>query len=112
MWVLVQPPCSAAWPNLTATFIRSHANTTVTPLHPQPLEDGIKSLCATLPDEIFLLGILLLEPCISLTYAWKTNKYTNVSALHCHLQGGFLVPSERCSFEKQSIEYCGWACCV
>jgi hypothetical protein len=32
-----------------------------------------------LPDEIFLLGILLLEPCISLTYAWKTNKYTNYS---------------------------------
>jgi hypothetical protein len=27
----------------------------------------------------FLLGILLLEPCISLTYAWKTNKYTNYS---------------------------------
>jgi hypothetical protein len=25
----------------------------------------------------FLLGILLLEPCISLIYAWKTNKYTN-----------------------------------
>jgi hypothetical protein len=24
-----------------------------------------------------LLGILLLEPCISLIYAWKTNKYTN-----------------------------------
>jgi hypothetical protein len=27
----------------------------------------------------FLLGILLLEPCISLIYAWKTNKYTNYS---------------------------------
>jgi hypothetical protein len=25
----------------------------------------------------FLLRILLLEPCISLIYAWKTNKYTN-----------------------------------
>jgi hypothetical protein len=25
----------------------------------------------------FLLGILLLEPCISLIYAWKANKYTN-----------------------------------
>jgi hypothetical protein len=22
------------------------------------------------------------------------------------------VPSERCSIEEQSIEYCGWACCV
>jgi hypothetical protein len=27
----------------------------------------------------FLLGILLLKPCISLIYAWKTNKYTNYS---------------------------------
>src|SRR5215510_1257269 len=31
----------------------------------------------------------------------------HVSALHCHLQGAFLVPSERCSIEEQSIEYCG-----
>jgi hypothetical protein len=30
-------------------------------------------------DEIFLLGILHLEPCISLIYARKTNKYTNYS---------------------------------
>jgi hypothetical protein len=22
------------------------------------------------------------------------------------------VPSERCSTEEQSIEYCGWVCCV
>jgi hypothetical protein len=22
------------------------------------------------------------------------------------------VPSERCSIEEQSIEYCGWACCI
>jgi hypothetical protein len=27
----------------------------------------------------FLLGSLLLEPCISLIYALKTNKYTNYS---------------------------------
>jgi hypothetical protein len=32
----------------------------------------------------------------------------HVSALHCHHQGPFLVPSERCSIEEQSIEYCGW----
>src|SRR5215469_12135170 len=36
----------------------------------------------------------------------------HVSALHCHPQGGFLVPSERCSIEKQSIEYCGWVWCM
>jgi hypothetical protein len=55
-----------------------------------------------------------------------TNKYTNysfsllimygsflhVSSLHCHLQGAFLVPSERSSLEEQSTEYCGWERCV
>jgi hypothetical protein len=35
-------------------------------------------------------------------------KTLHVSALHCHPQGAFLVPSERCSIE-QSIEHCGWA---
>jgi hypothetical protein len=25
-------------------------------------------------------------------------------------QGAFLVPSERCSTEEPSTEYCGWAC--
>src|SRR5215469_14584563 len=30
----------------------------------------------------------------------------HVSALYCHLQGAFLVPSERCSIYKQSIQYC------
>jgi hypothetical protein len=34
-----------------------------------PFNAGIKSLRLTLPDENFLLGILLLEPCISLIYA-------------------------------------------
>jgi hypothetical protein len=34
-----------------------------------PFNAGIKSLRAALPGEIFLLGILLLEPCISLIYA-------------------------------------------
>src|SRR5215469_2012165 len=28
----------------------------------------------------------------------------HVSALHCHLQGAFVVPSERCSIEEQSNE--------
>jgi hypothetical protein len=36
----------------------------------------------------------------------------HVSALHCLVQGTFLVPSERCSIEEQSIEYCVWACCA
>jgi hypothetical protein len=28
---------------------------------------------------IFLLGILFLEPCVSLIYAWKSNKRNNYS---------------------------------
>jgi hypothetical protein len=31
----------------------------------------------------------------------------HVSELQCHLQEAFLGPSERCSIEEQSIEYCG-----
>src|SRR5215510_1868836 len=45
----------------------------------------------------------------SVYYVWYL---LHVSALHCHLQGAFLVPSERCSIEEQSIEYCGWASCI
>src|SRR5215475_2310010 len=41
-----------------------------------------------------------------INYVWQL---LHVSALHCHLQGSFLVPSERCSIEEQPIEYCG--CC-
>jgi hypothetical protein len=44
-----------------------------------------------------------------INYVWYL---LHVSALHCHPQGAFLVLSERCSIEEQSIEYCGWACCV
>src|SRR5215469_7642524 len=38
-----------------------------------------------------------------INYVWQ---FLHVSALHCHLQGAFVVPSERCSIEEQSIEYC------
>src|SRR5215510_8954722 len=44
-----------------------------------------------------------------INYVWWV---LHVSALHCHLQGAFLVTSEKCSIEEQSIEYCGWACVV
>jgi hypothetical protein len=44
-----------------------------------------------------------------INYVWYI---LHVSALHCHLQGALLVPSERCSFEEQSIEYCVWVFCV
>jgi hypothetical protein len=40
-----------------------------------------------------------------INYVWQL---LHVSALHYHLQGAFLVLSERCSIEEQSIEYCGW----
>jgi hypothetical protein len=44
-----------------------------------------------------------------INYVWQL---LHVSTLHCHSQGAFLVPSDRCSIEEQSIEYCGWACYV
>src|SRR5215475_4443453 len=44
-----------------------------------------------------------------INYVWQL---LHVSALHCHLQGAFLVPCERCSIQEQSIEFCGWGCCV
>jgi hypothetical protein len=34
----------------------------------------------------------------SIYYVWEL---LHVSALHFHLQGAFLVPSERCSIEEQ-----------
>src|SRR5215475_12362699 len=37
-----------------------------------------------------------------INYVWYL---LHVLALHCHLQGGFLMPSERCSIEKQSREF-------
>src|SRR5215469_11182855 len=37
-----------------------------------------------------------------INYVWQL---LHVSALHCHLQGAFVVPSERCSIEEQSIEF-------
>src|SRR5215475_6348025 len=39
-----------------------------------------------------------------INYVWW---FLHVSALHYHLQGAFLVSSERCSIEEQSLEYCG-----
>src|SRR5215510_14370489 len=39
-----------------------------------------------------------------INYVWQL---LHVSTLYCHLQGAFLVPSERCLIEEQSIEYCG-----
>src|SRR5215510_13875772 len=44
-----------------------------------------------------------------INYVWYL---LHVSALHYHPQGVFLVPSDICSIEEQSIEYCGWACCL
>jgi hypothetical protein len=98
----------------TAVFVTRSVN--LNAVNPWTLESNPSTArCVTR----YLPGILLLEPSISLIYAWKTNKYTNyslslliiyllhVSALNCHLQGAFLVPSERCSIEEQSIEYCG-----
>jgi hypothetical protein len=45
------------------------------------LNAAIKSVRATLPDEIFLLGILLLEPCVSLIYS-MLEKATDAPVIH------------------------------
>jgi hypothetical protein len=44
-----------------------------------------------------------------INYVWYL---LHVSALHCHFQEAFVVPSESYSIEEQSVEYCRWACCV
>jgi hypothetical protein len=40
-----------------------------------------------------------------INYVWYL---LHVSALNCHPQGAFVVPSERSSVEEHSITYCGW----
>jgi hypothetical protein len=64
----------------------------------------------------FTVNFASLEPCISFIYAWKTNRYTklfiqfinyvwyllHVSALHCHLQGAYLGPTQTCTIEQLS----------
>jgi hypothetical protein len=52
------------------TLVRVHR---VNPLAPELNPSAQRCLTR------FLLGIFLLESCISLIYAWKTNKYTNYS---------------------------------
>jgi hypothetical protein len=37
-----------------------------------------------------------------INYVWYL---LHVSVLHCHPRGAFLMPSERCSVEEQSIDY-------
>src|SRR5215469_11723837 len=44
-----------------------------------------------------------------INYVWQL---LHVSALHCLLQGAFLVPAERCSIEEQPIEYFRLVCDV
>src|SRR5215510_13855295 len=68
-----------------------------------PLKIKIPSKTSVKSQQIHQLFIQLIN------YVWQL---LHVSALHCQLQGAFLVPSERCSIEEQSIEYCGWTCCV
>jgi hypothetical protein len=39
----------------------------------------VRNLTSYIYMDDFLLGILFLEPCVYLIYAWKTNKYTKYS---------------------------------
>jgi hypothetical protein len=69
--------CVGVWVEPRATALAASKKKCLVPYRPysslvailtQPFNAGIKSLHATLPDEI-VLEILLLEPCISLIYA-------------------------------------------
>jgi hypothetical protein len=65
----------------------------------------------------FFTGDFVLEPCTFINICVKTQQMQqlftqfinyisyllHVSALHCHPQTAFLVPSERCSIEEQSL---------
>jgi hypothetical protein len=55
-----------------------------------------------LPDEIFLLGILVLEPCILLSYAWKTNKCNNYSFSLLIMYGIYMFRHEISIFTERS----------
>jgi hypothetical protein len=87
-------------------------------LHVNPLTPELNPSRATLSDEIFywdfaywtvhfVVGVknqqmqqLFIQ---FINYVWYL---LHVSALHWNPQGTFLVPSERCSIEEQSIECC------
>jgi hypothetical protein len=66
----------------------------------------------------FLLGILLLEPCISLIYAWKTIKYTDYSFGLLIMYGSsymfrhYIAILRERSYYRLRDAHCGWACCV
>jgi hypothetical protein len=66
------PPClsNGSYCNLSQVLIKCPGNLT-DPLMPELNPSTQRCLTK------FLLDILLLEPWISLIYAWKTNKYTN-----------------------------------
>jgi hypothetical protein len=76
------------------------------PLKPNDLQRrrAVRSLKIKIPDknmrENQQMHRLFIR-CVN--YVWYL---LHVSALHCHLQGALLVPSERCSIEERSIEYC------
>jgi hypothetical protein len=60
-------------------------------IHVYGAPSKVRNLTLYVYGRDFLLGILLLEPCISLIYAWKTNKYTNYSFNLLIMFGGFYM---------------------
>ena len=54
-----------------------------------------------LPDQIFLLGLLLLEPYISLTYAWKTAHHITRHNTPIH---NILLTASQLSISQKALE--------
>jgi hypothetical protein len=72
------PSCSSGYGNTKFRKRLHHITTRKETYHVNPLTPELnpsEQRCLTR----FLLGILLLEPCILLIYAWKTNKCNNYS---------------------------------
>src|SRR5215510_14306113 len=66
--------------NHSVRLMSTNHSVRLIPKYPLPLTVNLTlSLLMCIYGRDFLLGILLLKPCISLTYARKTNKYTNYS---------------------------------
>jgi hypothetical protein len=62
-----------------------------------------KNLTSCIYGRDFLLWILLLEPCISLIYAWKNNKHTNYSfSLLIMYDSSYMFRQHNAIFRDQS----------
>jgi hypothetical protein len=128
-WKVVPRSVRVIWTMLTAS-LRTHDAFTgkckktqarhINPLTPELIPSAQRCLTRIFTRNFASWTVQFINICVNnqqtqqlftqfINYVWNV---LHVSASHCHLQGAFLMPSERYSIDKQSIEYCGWACCV